>query len=265
MDEIIKVSELQTAHEITGDETFIINQTDKITKTKKVTMKAILDFMQSSIDGVIDKYVPPGSIYAYAGKINKIDQLKGWLLCNGSRVSKQKYGVLYSKIKDIYTPVNVSVTKDFFYLPNLIGRSIMGFCDRNAYTPSTGTIEKWIGDPITLGQKVGFYSIKLSMEQMTAHVHSDDGHTHQYFDYFKIFTEGPNQTGHRQAGKKHFEALENQKKSFNAIIDHKQGRVPDDMYFSNTRPVNIKLTSTGGSLFHNNMQPSIALNYIIKI
>ena len=76
MDEIIKVSELQTAHDILGDETFIINQTDtKITKTKKVTMKAILDFMQSSIDGVIDRYVPPGSIYAYAGNINKIDQL----------------------------------------------------------------------------------------------------------------------------------------------------------------------------------------------
>ena len=141
----------------------------------------------------------------------------------------------------------------------------MGFCNRVPFTPSTGTIERWIGDPITLGQKIGFYSIKLSINQMTAHSHGDAGHMHQFFDYFKIYTEGPNQTGHRQSGYYHFEAQENQKKSFQAIQDHKDGKTPDDMYLSNTRPVNIVLSTVGGSLFHNNIQPSIALNYIIKI
>ena len=72
--------------------------------------------------------IPPGTIIHYAGRTVP----SGWLICNGTNVSRTDYAALFAAIGTIYGAGNGSTT---FGLPNLNGR----FFEGTTYTGSVGT------------------------------------------------------------------------------------------------------------------------------
>lgn len=112
-----------------------------------------------------------------------------------------------------------------FNLPNMQGRVPMG---AGTYTDSvSGSITR------TLGQTVGAAAHTLTTAEMPSHTHSDTGHTHTF----------PN----GGIGGANYPSLTNGNGST-----------------VTTTTGYASLTNTGGSGSHNNMQPSLGLNYIIK-
>ncbi len=68
-------------------------------------------------------FLPPGVILPFAGDIPP----EGFLICNGTSISREQYPNLYKVIGTKYGCEN----KDFFNLPNLIDRFIQGASEKN--------------------------------------------------------------------------------------------------------------------------------------
>jgi microcystin-dependent protein len=104
-------------------------------------------------------YTPVASILTYAGTTSP----NGWLLCDGSEVSKTAYPRLFSVIGTLYgTPTNSSN----FVLPNLADRVPVG--------KSNST---------SVGNSGGNSSLTLSVSQLPSHTHtgttsSNGSHSH---------------------------------------------------------------------------------------
>lgn len=104
-------------------------------------------------------YTPVGSILTYAGS----SAPGGWLLCDGSEVSKTTYSRLFSVIGNNYGSASSPTS---FVLPNLADRIPVG---------KSGST--------SLGNTGGNSSITLSVGQLPSHTHtgttaSDGLHTH---------------------------------------------------------------------------------------
>ena len=82
-----------------------------------------------------DGIVPPGMIAPYAGKTAP----EGWLLCDGSAVSRTTYAALYAAIGTTYGAGNGSTT---FTLPDLRGRVPAGANASNALASKAGADSK---------------------------------------------------------------------------------------------------------------------------
>ncbi len=99
---------------------------------------------------------PPGSIMAFAGP----NRPAGWLLCDGSVVSRTQYAELYAAIGTAWGTGNGTST---FNLPDLRGRVVMG----------TG---KGTGLSLrSLGQTLGEETHKLTVDEMPSHKHFSIG------------------------------------------------------------------------------------------
>lgn len=108
-------------------------------------------------------YLPVGSISIYSGQTSP----NGWLLCDGSVVSRTTYSRLFSVINTVYGSGNGSTT---FNLPNLQDRIPVGKMSST-----------------TLGGTGGNNSITLSTNQLPSHTHdgttnSDGTHSHTIND-----------------------------------------------------------------------------------
>lgn len=152
----------------------------------------------------------------------------GWLLCYGQAVSRTTYSALFSAIGTTYGSGDGSST---FNVPDLRGRTIagqddMGGSSANRLTSSAnGTLN---GD--TLGATGGAETHTLTTAQIPAHSHSLGENTRVQCGF-------DNGTAH--AG--------NTTSSLN-----------------NSDNKTYSTADTGGGGAHNNVQPTIILNYIIK-
>lgn len=177
--------------------------------------------------------VPSGVIWPYGGA----SAPSGFLLCNGSAVSRTTFAALFAAIGVSFGPGDGSTT---FNLPDMQGRVPMG---TGTYTdPNSGSVTR------TLAQTLGSDVHTLSEAEMPSHTHIQDAHGHPI-----AATQGssnaqlPNATG--VAG------WDNGRIGY-TILDGTGTRVIDLVTPTNQ--------STGGSQSHPNMQPSIGLSYIIK-
>ena len=84
-----------------------------------------------------DGIVPPGMLAPYAGKTAP----EGWLLCDGSAVSRTAYAALFAVIGTTYGAGNGSTT---FTLPDLRGRVAAGANASNALASRAGADSKQI-------------------------------------------------------------------------------------------------------------------------
>ena len=84
-----------------------------------------------------DGIVPPGMLAPYAGKTAP----SGWLLCDGSAVSRTTYADLFAVIGTTYGAGNGSTT---FTLPDLRGRVAAGANASNALASRAGADSKQI-------------------------------------------------------------------------------------------------------------------------
>lgn len=195
-----------------------------------------------------------GSIVIFAGSVAP----EGWLLCDGSAVSRETYASLYSVIGDSYGSGDGSTT---FNLPDLTGRVLIGSSSSHP-AASSGGEEEHI----------------LSASEIHEHTHSvgQHGHannitvstpvlTHEITQaVFKYNAPGATEKG---ANGSNFTAWNgttstNATRTTNvAVADHPATNCTVDSSVDDCDAFNT--SSVGLSDAHNNMQPYITLNYII--
>lgn len=191
------------------------------------TAKATKDY----IDGI--DTTPTGAISMFAGSSAPTD----WLLCDGSAVSRTTYSGLFTVLSTTYGSGDGSTT---FNLPDLKGKVPVGY---NSADTSFDA----------LGETGGAKTHTLTVAEMPSHTHTQNAHTHTQnahghrARYDNICASGTAIDGGMSTG--------TQWKAANTWIENSTATN------QNTTATN---QNTGGGGAHNNLQPYIVLNYIIK-
>nr|DAF66323.1 MAG TPA: tail collar fiber protein [Caudoviricetes sp.] len=182
---------------------------------------------------LLDAAVPIGEVKAFP--IDTPPQ--GWLLCFGQAVSRTTYAALFSVIGTRFGAGDGGST---FNLPDLRGRVMVGRDDMGGSAANRVTIAGSGVNGGVVGSAGGAQTHTLTVAQMPLHGHpvNDPGHTH--LGGANTSSPGVNYPG--------------------------TGPNP---FFGGQSPTGASLTGitvqqTGGGGAHNNMQPSIIMNFIIR-
>lgn len=165
----------------------------------------------------------------------------GWLLCDGQAVSRTTYADLFAAIGTTFGAGDGSTT---FNVPNIKGRVIVG---------KDGSQTEFD----TLGETGGAKTHTLTTAEIPSHTHIQDAHTHTQNSH--THPVGPVAWGTGAGGtNRRYETGGG-------------GLIGTEPYNGNTggaTATNQNTTATnqytGGGGAHNNLQPYIVLNYLIK-
>lgn len=151
---------------------------------------------------------------------------KGWALCDGQLMTIRQYTALFSILGVQYGGDG----KNTFALPNLNGRVPIGQGAGPGLTPRT------------VGQAVGSQTVSLLASEMPAHTHTPMGNTQ------KGSTSEPADAVWAEFS-----------------VGGRGGITPVNLFnpTPDTPMSPLALNASGGSQPHNNMQPFLAMNYII--
>ena len=178
--------------------------------------------------------MPAGSVIPYAGT----SAPTGFLFCDGSAVSRTTYATLFAAISTTYGSGDGSST---FNLPDLRGRVVagkdnMGGSSQNRLTDQTGGVN---GD--TLGDTGGSETQALTEANLPAHTHTfSDTDTHTV-SIPRPFISG---------------AANNSVNVDGSGVRSDSGSI--------TVSISGTTSSVGSGSAHNNVQPTIILQYIIR-
>ena len=202
--------------------------------------------------GTVNLAVPAGIINQYGGSVAP----DGYLLCNGQSVSTGAYPALFAAIGYTYGGSGSS-----FNIPNLQNRVPVG----------KGTDTEFD----TLGETGGSKTHQLTIDEMPSHTHTTPDHSHS----FSATTSSSGNHAHSPAGGStdgfvaHNTALDGTQAAgiSTAITGYVVSTRNTNTTGAHTHTVsgtsgtsNPTTNSTGSGLAHNNLQPYIVLNYIIK-
>jgi microcystin-dependent protein len=196
------------------------------------TLRGILDDLDDATYAVESANVlamPPGSITAFAGSTEPV----GWLFCYGQQISRASYAALFAVIGTTYGVGDGSTT---FNLPDMRGR--VPLAKDNLGGASANVVTNVAAD--TLGGKAGSETHTLTTSELASHRHTAMRYKDSGGNIDPVTGPG---------GEVAFGGL-----GHNAAI-------------TQTRTTGIPIIETydaGGGGAHANMQPYIALNYIIK-
>lgn len=200
-------------------------------------------------------YFPVGSVSVFAGSTPP----PGFLLCNGQVVSRSLYPKLLSIIGTTYNTGSESSTE--FRLPNIRGRVVAGI-DKNNINFNE------------LGKTGGSSTHTLTTDQMTRHTHIQDEHTHNQDSHTHTqdahnhgVSIGWNPSGWEAAnfGLAFFTTYRNVMAVTGGWDIGSTGSTPGIANATATNNPNTATNqNTGGGQSHNNLQPYIVMNYVIR-
>ena len=207
--------------------------------------------VSSALAGAVNA-VPLGTVSGFAGSTAP----SGWQLCYGQAISRTQYAGLFAVTSTTYGSGDGSTT---FNVPDLRGRVVAGLDNMG------GTDAGILSTANTLGTTTGTEAITLTTAQIPSHNHTQDSHNHTQ-----------NAHGHVVSANSFAGDLEvtvgplggdGNKYSF-SDSGNDASSTTANLYARNTTATNIATTATnqvtGGGGSHNNMQPTMTINYIIK-
>lgn len=185
----------------------------------------------------VNALVPAGTLSQYAGS----SAPSGYLLCQGQAVSRTTYSKLFAIVGTTYGTGDNSTT---FNLPDLRGRVPVGLNGSDT-------------DFDALNDKGGAKTHTLTTAQMPSHNHTQSAHNHGITD-----------PGHSHSAGGYFVSSfpgYGQNSAINGYSVNPSwagiGSATTGISINNATPA---IQSTGGGEAHNNLQPFIVLNFIIK-
>lgn len=200
--------------------------------TDSSTNVATTSFVQQNI-AALDP-LPAGMIVPFAGTSTPT----GWLICDGSAVNRITYAALYAALSTTYGPGDGSAT---FNLPDLRGRVPAGKDNMGTNGDADNMTTAGAGiDGNSLGATGGAQTVTLTHQQsgLPAHGHSDT------FGVRRV-------TGTDDNNQPHAGYIKGTGTSISTDTGGIGGSVTD-------------ASAADASQAHNNVQPTIILNYIVK-
>lgn len=196
-----------------------------------------------------DDGLPVGTVMPYAG----IVEPPGWIFARGQALNATAspvYAKLFNTIGTVYGGSGITN----FSVPDLRGRVVVGRDNMGGTTAGriTNTGSSIVGT--TLGASGGSENHTLSVTQIPAHGHSVSGSTGggSNVSGLLVETEAPGSAGGWSG---------HTPSRTNTLSGGSRNDYPGQAH---THSVSGTAADTGGGLAHNNTQPSLILNYIIK-
>lgn len=172
---------------------------------------------------------PIGGLMLHAGATAP----SGWLVCDGSAVSRVTYATLFAAIGTTFGVGDGSTT---FNIPDLRGRVALGVSGSYALAAAGGEANH-----------------TLTSAEMPTHTHTDTGHNHGVTD--------PGHAHNLGAGSAAGSASHPSDSLNTGLNQYGTSTVGTGISIGSGNAANA---NTGGGGAHNNLQPYLALNYIIR-
>lgn len=200
-----------------------------------------------------------GTVLPFAGAAAPAD----WLLCAGQAVSRTTYATLFGVIGTTYGAGDGSTT---FNLPDLRGRVAGGKDDMGGTAAGRLTAAGAGVAGTTLGATGGTQVHSLTTAQMPAHNHgvTDPTHSHSVYDPTHTHTQQSwNLTAFDGTGGPHQVGADAPSSGNLGIVNSVTAAATGISIYASATGISIQNQGGGGA--HNNTQPTIVLNHIIKI
>lgn len=220
----------------TGGDIIYGGSSGAVTRLVNGTAGQVLTSAGTTVAPAWGQAIPSGVYFPFAGASIPA----GYLACDGSAISRTVYAALFSAISTIYGVGNGSTT---FNIPDLRGRVPAGLDTNNGggFAYRLATLGSGV-DSTTLGANGGVETVTLTSDQLAQHSHSasDSGHQHANGVWTgtgsDIVMNVSLTTAARNPG-----------------------------VLTGVGYANIVVVATTGNNAHQNTQPTLVANYIIKI
>jgi len=229
---------------ISGNKTFnFVNFTSSWTSSEHMDLAANKSYKVNNVDVMC----PVGMVVPYAGNTAP----SGWLLCSNVAVSRTTYSALFAVIGTTYGSGDGVTT---FNLPDLRGRVVAGRDDMGGFTAFRITSNVAMTGS-NIGNVGGSETHTLSEAQMPSHTHIQNSHQHGFTNSYWM-----DRSSYGGAWTDVNQQWAIAGKGFASSSASYSG---GPLYFGMDAATATN-QSTGNSQPHNNMQPTMILNYIIK-